>query len=302
MSYDLYFCLRSPDVRFRPEDFVAYFQARAHYEVNGSQAMYSNDDTGVYFIFDYMEEDELADAADNVGNAQFPVMFNLNYFRPHPFGLEAQPEVAALVEQFDLTVSDPQASGMGDGEYSSEGFLRGWNAGNAFGCRAILSQDPKRQLPNLPFERLEAVWRWNLQRESRQNDVGQNVFVPRVSFFEMHGEISTGVVWTDGIPILLPTVDLMLVPRQRLAPRRWFRRKDDVVVLTWQQLESIAQRFRKSAGPLDSYEVFYDETPDDIVQVICEKPHFAALPNNVPFDQVLDRELIDQVREQVTGK
>ena len=32
----------------------------------------------------------------------FPVSFNLNYFRPHVFSLEAEPELAAFVESFDL--------------------------------------------------------------------------------------------------------------------------------------------------------------------------------------------------------
>ncbi len=117
MSYDLF--LKSESLT--ADEFESYFNSRPHYTLNGDQAFYENEDTGVYFSFDY--------APDELGT----VAFNLNYYRPHFFGLEAAPEVEAFVWAFNLTIDDPQIEGMSDGPFSVDGLLRGWNAGNRFG-------------------------------------------------------------------------------------------------------------------------------------------------------------------------
>jgi hypothetical protein len=291
MSYDLFFRSRNKDSRFSGDDFVGHFTDRPHYQVSATQAMYTNEDSGVYFSFDYNTDpvdDPEADAS------LLPVAFNLNFFRPHPFALEAEPEVAAFVRAFDLTVSDPQTDGMGDGEYSREGFLRGWNHGNAFGYRAIGSQHHERKFLTLPSARLEAAWRWNLDREARQRATGDDAFVPRIMFLDMNGEVLTTVAWGDGIPILLPVVDVILVARQQLAPRGWFRAKPDVVVVPWREIEPLAHRFRKADGALECFELFYEATPADIERLIREKQPPSSMPTGVAFDQVLDHELMEQ--------
>ena len=141
MSYDLF--LKSNAAALDADGFEAYFDTRPNYTVNNGQAFYENEDTGVYFSFDYA-----SDEAETVA-------FNLNYFRPHFFGLEAAPEVAAFISAFNLNIHDPQTDGMGDGPFSVEGFLRGWNAGNRFGYRAVLSQDERPETQVYPTVELE---------------------------------------------------------------------------------------------------------------------------------------------------
>jgi hypothetical protein len=298
MSYDLYFRLRAPERSFSKEDFARYFSGRKLCEVKDSQAWYSNEVSGVYFSFDFQEPGAESDPAHDADPARLPVSFNLNYFRPHPFALEAEPEVAAFVAQFDLTVSDPQTSGMGDGEYSREGFLRGWNAGNAFAYRALLSHDAAQPVLTLPAAQIEASWRWNFDRNGRQAQIGDTVFVPRIFFFDVDGEARTGVAWGDAVPIFLPLVDLVLVPRQRLAPRRWRRAKEDIVVFTWAELEPSIRDFQPMGGEPDCYELFYAAAPPEIERVIREKRPPAELPKGLAFDQVLVRELVEQARAQ----
>jgi hypothetical protein len=293
MSYDLFFRSRSPAKSISRPDFVRYFGGRKFWEVKGAQAWYSNEDSGVYFSFDYAESDD-----DRADRSLLPVSFNLNYFRPHPFGLEAEPEVAAFVAQFDLTVSDPQTSGMGDGEYSRDGFLRAWNAGNAFGYAAMVSHNARQEFLILSSARIEASWSWNFSRERRQNEIGDTAFVPRILFFDARGSVRTGVAW-PGMPILLPAVDIVIVPRQQLEPRpgfvsSWSRPKDDLIACSWTELEPIVRRFQKASGEL-VYELFSEVTPADFEQAMGEK----RLPNEmkaVTFDHVLDQELIEQAR------
>ncbi|MFM0009145.1 MULTISPECIES: hypothetical protein [Paraburkholderia] len=47
----------------------------------------------------------------------------MNYFRPHDFGLEAEPEVRFFINRFEPQVQDPQKDGMGNGPYSTKGLL-----------------------------------------------------------------------------------------------------------------------------------------------------------------------------------
>lgn len=296
MSYDLFFRSRSAGQDLSREEFERYFEGRARWEVKGSRALYSNEDSGVYFVFEYAERGEEAESEEEADASLVPVSFNLNYFRPHAFGLEAEPEVAAFVQEFDLTVSDPQISGMGEGEYSTEGFLRGWNAGNEFACGAILSQDPTQRVVTLPASQIEMYWRRNYGREARQREVGEKAYVPGVLFVEAQGEVRTAVAWGDGIPILLPVVDLALVPRQRLAPRGWFRPKPDIVVFSWAEVEPMVRRFRQVPGELACYELFYEATPDDIERAIREKKPPREMPKGLALDAVLDRELVETAR------
>jgi hypothetical protein len=167
VSYDLFITPR----HFDADAMRAYFAARAHYTVSDDQVHYGNDDTGIYFNFD-INRDSNAEA----GAASQPhVAFNMNYYRPHTFGLEAEPELAAFLQAFDSQIHDPQNEGMGDGPYSREGFLRAWNAGNRFGFRAIGHQDAKPPPPwGVDPLRLEAVWKWNYDRSRLQEKKGDN--------------------------------------------------------------------------------------------------------------------------------
>jgi len=51
MSYDLFF-EAGPGKKLDRKSFQAHFKSRANYQVGNGQAIYRNEDTGVYFIFD----------------------------------------------------------------------------------------------------------------------------------------------------------------------------------------------------------------------------------------------------------
>ena len=98
MSYDLF--LKSDSSALTAEQFASYFSRRDCYTADKTRASYENEDTGVYFVFYYGGDDE-----------DDSVAFNLNYFRPHFFGLEAAPELAEFVTTFNLSIGDPQTNG-----------------------------------------------------------------------------------------------------------------------------------------------------------------------------------------------
>src|SRR5688500_8391529 len=116
MSYDLFF-EAGAGKKLDKKSFAAHFRARRHYEVDNGQAIYQNENTGVYFILDEPEDGVVA--------------MNLNLYRPHTFGLEAVVEIEAFAKAFDATVVDPQRDAE-PGPFEREPFLRSYNEANRF--------------------------------------------------------------------------------------------------------------------------------------------------------------------------
>ena len=274
MSYDLF--LKSEFATLAADEFESYFIARPHYTFNSGQAFYENEDTGVYFSFDY--------APDELGT----VAFNLNYYRPHFFGLEAAPEVAAFVAAFNLSVHDPQTDGMGEGPFSMEGFLRGWNAGNRFGYRAILSQDEPPKAQVYPTAELERVWRWNLNRAALQKQIGELLFVPKFMFFKGLKQARSAVVWPDACPIFIPKADIVIVLRDELSNTT----DREVTVVEWSTIESVVQTFPADAAH-GHFRLDYQIAPDSIAQFIRSLPIVTQeSESGIPYDSVLNAELV----------
>lgn len=293
MSYDVYF-IRRNDGPLGLDQFSTYFSNRPNYEVEGTQAWYTNEDTGVYFSFDHTR----LEGENEDGVSASVASFNLNYFRPPFFGLEAAPEITAFVRRFDLIVHDPQVHGMGDGDYSEDGFLRGWNAGNAVGYRAILSQQgDEAQVHSMPDAKLLAAWEWNRQRARLQENLGEAVFVPKVAFFEFDGGCVSGIVWTDAIPVLIPTIDVVVVVRQELAPRRFFRRQNDIVAVSWSDVAPLIEQFPVEEYPQRHARLLYEEPPRSITDFVKALPAVKPFLQALRFDQVLSTELLSAARD-----
>src|SRR5947207_12635263 len=125
MSYDLYF-EAGAGKKLDAKSFGAYFRARRHYQVENGQAVYQNEDTGVYFIFDEPQEGVVA--------------FNLNFLRPHVFALEAAGELEKFAKAIAGKVMDPQGDSREPGPFNREVFLRGWDEGNRFAYKAMMKE------------------------------------------------------------------------------------------------------------------------------------------------------------------
>ncbi len=186
MSYDLYL---TPEP-FDADTIKAWFAGRRNYTVSDAEAWYANEDTGVYFGFAITGE--------------APVAFNVNYFRPHIFGLDADLELAAFTQHFKCALDDPQG---GMDVYSPKGFLDGWNGGNrsAFEIMGSKGEAPLGADSAL----IEAAWTWNLNRQAMQAEAGDKVFVPKVCWAQedvTHPDNPplACVTWTWGIPTVIP--------------------------------------------------------------------------------------------------
>lgn len=291
MSYDLY--VRAPAGTPMPSAsaLTAWFAGRLHYAMDETQAIYENDDTGVYFIFDLPsqpgEDDESPPS----------LALNLNFFRPGCFAVEAAIELDALVKRFSFEVEDPQIAGMDDGPYSTEGLLRGWNAGNELALRTLLTGEHAQEtIHTLPAATIQRVWRWNLERKELQARLGEEVFVPRISYLALDGRVQTAVVWGDAIPVVLPPTDQLLLAREHLAPRRFLRRVADVCICPFEEAESLLRKF---AAPNDGgayRRLSYVDPPAEVRDFFrSRRPWRDPIPM-ITVDQVLEAELVSRAR------
>ncbi|MCC6918504.1 MAG: hypothetical protein IT548_04835 [Alphaproteobacteria bacterium] len=295
MSYDLY--LASPGLT--EAAFDRHFSGRPHYEAPGS---YANDDTGVYFSFDFAEGD-VEDDADPEAPDLFRhphVAFSLNYFRPHAFGLEAVAEVSAFVAAFDCAVHDPQVNGMDDGPYSDEAFLRGWNTGNAFGYRA-LSDKLGDDLVVADDDLIEQVWRWNFDRHVAQAKMGNALFVLRLTCARHLGDGSPIVyaTWTEGVMTALPeyATHAVLVRRPRRSLFSLFSSKRDQIETKLVSIAEVAalEGCTWCATPIGRVLLAPAQVPPSrAVRAAFEGgfPGLGKYAKPLPFDHVLNASLI----------
>lgn len=223
MSYDLY---------LRPDAFDAdairdWFTARPIYQVEDEQVTYANPETGVYFTFHIDATTEAVEGDEGPGRPS--VAFNMNYFRPHTFALEAEPAIAAFLARFPSRIDDPQR--MGDGPYTREGFLEGWNCGNRSTFSIAAKQGMDRPLSADPA-RVEAAWAWNYGRAQLQTEAGENLFVPKIVWLQATpgAEPEPAITWTFGVATLIPEsliTRVVLVRQERPKLLRMFARNPD---------------------------------------------------------------------------
>ncbi|MBU2713171.1 hypothetical protein [Zooshikella harenae] len=281
MSYDLFMKPKNGDISI--EEFESYFQNRKNYSLEGVQAWYQNEETGVYFVFEYQDQEEGEDQ-------YFPVTFNMNYFRPSFFVREAEPEVKEFISSFDLIVDDPQINGMGYGEYNGEKFVNGWLHGNEFGYQAILKDNP--EVFSLPTDKLEAFWAWNMKKERLQYEIEEDVFVPAIILLNHQGQAVTACVWPDAIPSVIPPVDILLIGRKELAPRKLFKKVEDIAIATWSDIQPLLKKYKnKMEG--EAYYLYYQSVPTEIKKHIERlNPIDLDLLKGLSADQVLNKELV----------
>ena len=289
MSYDLYFT--KPEIT--KDQFSAYFEERTNYTVNNSQAWYANEDTGVYFSFEYSD-----DPPDDPEAPEGRVSFNLNFYRPHFFALEAELELRDFVNRFGLEIFDPQNEGMGEPTYNTDGFYRGWNYGNEFGYSALLnSEKPPEVIYSRLKDELEKIWKWNYSRQQLQHELGEDIFVPKIIFIQAKGRLHSAVFWPDAIPTLIPTVEALIIPRQEIAPRRFFKRREDTCFIPFHMARTVFEPFKSNEYVLPSISLPYPTTPAAVIDFVKNLEPYSEQLASVAMDQILVDELVKKYRK-----
>jgi hypothetical protein len=281
MSYSL-------ELRFRPairrERILQYFAGRRHFTTDGDNLVYRHPDTSAYFFVRLRSGRNML-----LQRAVATAEFEVNYFRPSFFGVEAEKELAAFVVAFRPRIDDPQMYGMGSGPYSRDAFLKAWNFGNVFSTHDVLSSAPDCDLPSLPEDVLRAVWEWNYLRPERSETFENSAFVPGIRLFRIDGRPRRVVVWGQGMPILLPQVDHVLVGREVSGEPHFG-------LVPWSDVLEVLRhtRFDTTKDPITLH---YFKTPQPIAEWVANVPSIDVKTlERLRPDQVLDDELIAAAR------
>jgi len=275
MSYDLFFDAVSGRTINR-KTFAAYFKARANYKVGKGQALYENEDTGVYFIFN--------EPSDGV------VAFNLNYFRPHVFGLEAAIELESFDKAFSMTIIDPQSDSEDEGPFKKELFLRQWNDGNRLAHRSMLKEQSE-PVHTWPGSRIRQVWEWNYGRPKEQERVGDNVFVPAIFAFELDDRAASVAIWPPECCILMPQVDWVLVPCSQKG-----KSSNDMALVSWNNIQPVLMPYQEKRPGLPRYRLEFQQWPPTLASFLDAKREAVGQMNGIGLDEILDEELVHASR------
>jgi hypothetical protein len=290
MSYDLY--LKSRNGTLDRATFEAHFSQNRLFEVGADEVAYQNEATGAYFSFAWRDID-VGHAQDPEPELTYPIWFNLNFFRPSTFALEAAPHLTGLVRELDLVVFDPQANGMGEGDFSVQGFYAGWNAGNEWAIAKIIEEHGVDEHGGLlPRSEIHRSWHWNLrkaQREAALEQRGIDRFVPTRMYARVDGRVASMIVWPDGIPFESAPTDYVLVIREELAPRGFLRSKPDQVLLRWSDLDPVIGRYA-SVDPDGVVALTFSSVPRDVASFVRRLPAREPNVRVLSPDRVLDAE------------
>ena len=274
MSYDLFFTANSGK-KIDKKAFAAHFSGRRNYEVNKKQAVYQNEDTGVYFIFDAPDSDGV-------------VAFNLNYFRPHVFGLEAAPELELFVATLDLTTGDPQGEMEDGAPFTREAFLRGWNGGNEFAYHSMLKEQ-SAPIHTWPARKIQHIWDWNYARPTEEEErVRDELFVPGIFAVEINGVASSVVIWPPQCPIYLPAVDAVLVPCAQTEEN------EDMALVSWDEISPLLDAYEEQSSSLTRYRIPFEQWSADLTAFFSVKREPVGELKGIGLDEILDQELVEQ--------
>lgn len=224
MSYDLYFYQPTKSELSREviADFLSANLTPKDEEFD--EWLLENERTGVHFQFVFDNLTPNSDGADDGGIPTFDthvftgLVLYLNYGRPDFFGLEAFQFVEKLMNQLDLSVYDPQATGEVDRltRPKCEELFATWSPTNNSATDLFRQQSPD-DFAYLHAEKSSGLWRYNYQVAQIQTQLGDDIFVPTAFFLKRKSDelVFTAATWVEGIGQLIPPADLFAVVRKR---------------------------------------------------------------------------------------
>ncbi len=258
MSYDLYF-YKHKNCKTTDSDIRSYLGERFPNTENADQFLYENNETGVYFSFEYDKpdlDDESLEGFEGFDNTNW--MFNINFLRPQFFGLEAFPFVEGFIDDLDLIVLNPQVGGDETlAKYSHKDLFENWSNINARHSSDFFKE---YELYYLDLDKSNKSWEFNQNRLVLQDKLGEMTFVPGIFYFKEHktGLISTLCVWPEHISTIIPQVDYFIIQKKI---KKIFGTKESSGLVS---LETIKNTFNDFITKENGYEMI---SPSDSLKI-----------------------------------
>jgi hypothetical protein len=230
MSYDLFF-LKQKGSEIPDERISNYLSDNLVPANEGNtQWFFVNEDTEVYFLFEYSKPEEEIEQDDEISpitNFDYTnFTFNINYMRPSFFGLEAFRFVEQFCNDLNLFVMNP------DSETpfipKRQELFDSWNETNQWASKNHFNETQNCYLSE---DECSKIWEYNSNRKALQTRLGDGYFVPKIFFFKtkLENKPVTLTIWTEHIPLVLPATDYILLTRKF---RKYFRIVKDTVLVS----------------------------------------------------------------------
>jgi hypothetical protein len=280
MSYDLTLWSATRDIQ--PKELSAFFQKVEGFRFDGPAAIYENPHTGVMFVVETVEGDR------ELHSAAIQFLVEMPYFRASYTAREIEPILREFVTEFDLLVDDSQVGGMDTSEYSTEGFLSGWDHGNRFAHRLFLRDmtfDETNPLWHRPKADLEQLFTWNRKRP-----------VTPLGWVNVGGALRTVAIWKLGqgeIP-MAETILVMITRRSLLF------KKKDFAVLT--DRATALQGFRHVGATIGNESIMISDAQAEQWMDWWSKEKPESIDGIlVPFESVHESEAIEDAYSHQTA-
>lgn len=208
MSFDLFFYKRKDDA-ITEDDVAAYLNENIGANSNNSeQWLYENPNTGVYFLIDRNEPNDLDEGFEDFTDLNFS--FNLNYFRPTYFGLESFSIVEKLVTNLGLYVFDPQGKEDGPKKIKPGQLHNEWSRQNDWWAKEKFKEFDSKYLP---LEKANYIWWFQRHKRQMEEELTEDIFIPNIIILEnkQDGQLYTVCVWPEHVSIMLPKVDYLII-------------------------------------------------------------------------------------------
>ena len=138
-----------------------------------------------------------------------------------------------------------------------------------------------------PSARIRRVWEWNYGRPP-ESDPDESIFVPGIFAVAMDGQALTVAVWPPDCAILLPEVDLLLVPVTQTS--------DDTALVKWEEVAPVVKPYREKAEGVARYRLQFENWPQPISAFLGKKRSPVGQLNGIGLDEVLDLEMVEKAR------
>lgn len=271
MSYDLNFYKKTIDKVDYKEIVNHLNQLSFFQQTDENQWFYSNEETGVYCSFEYdnsnVEEDLDESDQDNFSTFEnIGLAFNINYIRPQFFGIECFPIVDTLSEELGLYIFNPQ-SGEAPQKYEKGYLEKEWSELNQRYSNLYFKE---QGLSFMELNKSNKSWAFNKDRNSLQEKLGDEYFVPRIFYLKAfeEKEAETLSVWPHNIPYVLPEVDYIVIQRKK---RKFLRIKEEQGIIKYSKLMGILNEFFENE---ETYKIIHPR----------EAQRIKTLFNDLPFD------------------
>ncbi len=295
MSFDIYFSPNSSDGNLNIDAIRTWFSNRPNYTLEDDNlAGYVNEETGVYFCFEFQDQlDEEDDPLCSVNGKQ--VSFSINFLRPLFFGHEANIELKYFTEKFGLNVLNLQKEEETYQPYDEEKFIASWTKSSAGAFKSIQTQHPELDKIGISGAKLLNLWHWNYHRNVREENLKEDIFIPLIYLFGFGKEVYTGIVWTDGIATLIPTCEGICTYREELIPKSGLFKKMESRndFFPWSDIKHLIEDcYYKSAEYANALMPDYEDCPKLLKKAFRNLPISDQELKIIPFDEVIDAELL----------